>query len=122
MTEHPIVDFLLARIAEDEADAHHVSRWATFIAGDGGLSGGYTSMEGRVLAECQAKRAIIEHEFDNIAEDDAEYGDGCTVEELRAGACRDPRVSKLAAGGDPILRDLALLYADHPDYRQEWKP
>ncbi len=47
----------------------------------------------RVLAECRAKRALVE-------------GVG--------------GVDPLAY--DLVLRSLALPYADHPDYREEWRP
>jgi len=57
---------------------------------DGG--GGFFGA-GRVLGECAAKRAIIETQS----------------------------VPKIVAVPNPfILRALATVYADHPDYRQEW--
>lgn len=64
-----LADFLLARIAEDET---------------------------RALAECEAKRRIVE------------------------------RVSEVKWTGSYAVRDvvlelLALSYADHPDYRDKWK-
>jgi hypothetical protein len=48
----------------------------------------------RVLAECEAKRRIV-----------AEAGSWF------------PR-----GNGQAVLRLLALSYANHPDYREEWKP
>jgi hypothetical protein len=50
----------------------------------------------RVLAECEAKRRIVDSE-------------GSPYVEGHVPATR-------------TLRFLALPYADHPDYRQEWKP
>lgn len=94
-----LTEFLLARIAEDEAVARsaseaeittvsheHIARWNP----------------PRVLAECEAKRRIIQ-----IAEQ------GC---ECQASA---------TAVGNPFwdiatLHALAMPYADHPDYQQEW--
>lgn len=52
----------------------------------------------RVLAECEAKRRIVE----------------------RCSAVDYAMPSHHLAHG--ILADLALPYADHPDYRPEWKP
>lgn len=55
----------------------------------------------RVLAECEAKRRIVERyentTFDHWAEPDREYEHW-------------------------ILPLLAVPYADHPDYQQEWRP
>ena len=50
----------------------------------------------RIDAECAAKCRIVELHRDC---DDVAYGDDSTCPELRA---------------------LATVYADHPDYRQEW--
>jgi len=95
-----IVEFLLARIDEDEADADaededygdtsllptldsdHQARWET----------------DRVRAECAAKRAIVEH-FD-----DPDY-DNYPLHEAR-------RVT---------LGNLAAVYADHPAYDPAWR-
>jgi hypothetical protein len=53
----------------------------------------------RSLADCEAKRRIVRmHQPPTICGWD----------------CRDGRC--------PTLRALALPYADHPDYREEWKP
>lgn len=90
-------DFLLARIAEDEAEAQK----GALRAGVG------TGPRYRIVAECGARRRIVE------------LHDGVLKREL---AARD--ASALGADlmhGD-VLRLLALPYADHPDYRQEWRP
>lgn len=54
----------------------------------------------RVIAECAAKRRIIEH----VAEIEFNSGDPWTHEM-----------------GDEILSQLALPYAKHPEYREEWR-
>lgn len=114
-----IADFLLARITEDEAKArevlasqrHDVARAPGDWPRDfdplkdfylGGADGpiGYTVLMagvGRVLAECEAKRRIV---------DVARYAD-----EGSAGW-----------GFRRILGDLAAVYADHPDYNPDWRP
>lgn len=62
----------------------------------------------RVLAECEAKRRIVD-----LAED-------------RARVSEEDDHSPLLAGQDLALRAvllfLALPYDTHPDYREEWKP
>jgi hypothetical protein len=57
----------------------------------------------RVLAECDAKRRIVEDLQDELANQ------------------HDPEPTTLQLA-DRTLRALALPYADHPDYREEWKP
>lgn len=61
----------------------------------------------RVLAECEAKRRIVER-----------------FARLEGRAAKFPN---LVNGGEvAVMRltvtDLALPYADHPDYRDEWRP
>lgn len=72
-----IIEFLEARIAEDEKVALPGSQW---------------------LAECAGKRAIIK-----LNAGASVLGDWKTV--------RPEAV---------MIRALAALYKDHPDYRQEW--
>lgn len=93
-----LTDFLLARIAEDEAAA---------VCGHGPgcpnqdfeFSPGLTDCNqlnlgpNRWRAECEAKRRIVER-------------------------CR----ASNGYWGYDVERFLALPYADHPDYREEWKP
>jgi hypothetical protein len=123
-----LTDFLLARIAEDEEVARRVGEsWFRYfgqvyvIEGAGEGHPAWQAHRGddrcqvrteadgdhiarhdpaRVLAECEAKRRI--------------------VEELRS-----ITMGKWKAGepwADRMLGILALPYADHPDYREEWKP
>jgi hypothetical protein len=114
-------EFLLARIAEDEwvarmawADSGWLAeglrvtsprdvvakvadeRTARFIA---------ANSPAHILAECEAKRRIVEIATAQI------------------------RLGREARGWDnwedmagQTLRALALPFADHPDYRDEWKP
>lgn len=105
-----LTEFLVARIAEDEMAARcwsaaynnpgshpgyhfevlrrHRSEWPTL----------WRSLDeftpARVLAECEAKRQIVEW----------------LSSELFRTAHKD------------MLMVLAAVYADHPDYRDEWKP
>lgn len=125
VTTQTLADFLLARIAEDEAAATAAlasrtrprstppGRWIQSTPGACVLDGGPNSVArsatagviahiarhdpARVLAECEAKRRIVGQVERNV---------------------RD------VTGGwlDRILHLLALPYADHPDYRDEWRP
>ena len=95
-----ITEFLLARIAEDEQKARqgdhrdrgHDIDWASMAEGDVLIIG-----TDRVLAECEAKRRIVAL---HTSCDDVSYGDPSTC---------------------PEMRILASVYADHPDFRAEWR-
>lgn len=114
MSEPTITEFLEARIAEDEAAVQrrggsYQHSWHGYdIAGT--YNPGCPDCLGlvgteRVLAECAAKRAIIEL---------ADHALATEVERRDAPA--------LGAGlmhSDVICR-LAAVYKDHPDYREEW--
>jgi len=82
-----LTEFLLARIAEDEA------RVAGFWQGE---DPDFFWGPDRIRSECQVHRRIVERVYE-------EHG-------LRGELL------------DGILHDLAAVYADHPDYRQEWRP
>lgn len=94
MSEATLSEFLLARVTEDEADAMSGWRWKSLPAGE------YERLQARVLSECEAKRRIVE----------------AATWEMKDG-------SRVAYELDEdTLRLLALPYADHPDYRDEWRP
>jgi hypothetical protein len=108
-----LTDFLLARIGEEDAlalAAQHDAQTLRPITDD--LTGSpsedhriahmYLWSPERVLAECAAKRLIVE---DYLAQ----------LNSHRSGW--DARAPK-----DYPLRAIALPYADHPAYRQEWRP
>lgn len=60
----------------------------------------------RVVADCKAKREIVTR--------------ACTCGS-GGGYCDDCGHGR-EGGGCAELADLAMIYADHPDYRQEWAP
>lgn len=105
-----ITEFLLARIAEDEAAAREALSdrpwadriWPPEVHDDGVRNVAVAYSPPRVLAECAAKRAIVAAAEEMTGPPPMAYAD--YVRAVR------------------ILRALATVHADHPDYRQEWKP
>lgn len=114
-----LTDFLLARIAEDEADAEtkHDTAYHDY-------ENCHCNHPARVLAECEAKRRIVGlctaeamrmgDTIESMADDGGwdSIGDDSTFHITRQEYLRHRE----------ILRLLALPSADHPDYREEWKP
>lgn len=93
-----LTEFLLARIAEDEADPD---------CGGVGEYAGCDRWSERRLAECEAKRRIVEDYIDHCATYRAAptpFGEG-------------ERFGLLLA-----LARLVDAHTDHPDYLPEWKP
>lgn len=110
-----LTEFLLARIAEDEAAARGIlpglliRRDREIHPGESHGFGFVWTSPNRVLAECEAKRRIVT-EFTSAV--DWSQDADCPMPDLyrtRAGTVLD------------VLRLLALPYADHRDYRPEWK-
>jgi hypothetical protein len=103
-----LTEFILARIAEDEAQADRV--FLDYGTGD------WDSLKDRVLVECAAKRRIVEVHA------------GTPYFELRYPGyivcvrCGNPDTGEGADVEWPCdtVRAIASVYADHPDYRQEW--
>lgn len=133
-----IVAFLLDRLAEDEHTAwaarfnngrwHRTGRFAeaTSVARDFGPDAvaervgslawddnGHIARHdpARVLADVAAKRRII----DLHAHCPEQAWDGSNI----TGDCRECIDEHYPCG---TLRLLALPFADHPDYREEWRP
>jgi len=108
-----LTEFLTARIAEDEAEARAAARAAGYhwSPDPKPFRDGAPSIDrhqarhdpARVLAECDAKRRIVDGYWEP------------TLNDLDASDENTPV---------PLwtLKALALPYADHPDYQQEWKP
>jgi hypothetical protein len=118
-----LAEFLLARIAEDEAVARAAIMYRSRVFGgdvgevapdfdvrpndDLSVPAVVVGPE-RLLAECEAKRRIVEQyaehaDYDNV-EDSYEHATGRIV------------------GLGEAVRLLAEVYGDHPDYREEWRP
>jgi hypothetical protein len=111
-----LTEFLLARIAEDESVANkypdlggNYDHWELGFSFDRDYS---EPMDiaidpARVLAECEAKRRIID----------------AAVEVARVDLNEpvEPDDQGLRDSGVKILCALAVPYADHPDYLPEWR-
>jgi hypothetical protein len=103
-------EFLTARLDEDEAaalESKNAPAGATrFVDADQWSEPlMWLTGEDRMLREVAAKRAIIPL-ADVAGQFELGFGD-------------EPRALTV---GDQILRALAAIYSDHPDYRQEWAP
>jgi len=101
-----LTEFLLARIAEDETDGPRHPDWCRAVADDQACD---CDGPARILAECEAKRRIVQEYSERDADVDLMLGPNTLRQREWSGL-------RLA------LRYLALPYADHPDYREEWKP
>lgn len=98
-----LTEFLLARLAEDEAEAG----WPSFVSSYGKRTAR------RQLADVEAKRCIVE-----LHKPDA-GGEACST--CADWTDRDHGV----AGVDypcPTLRLLAPIYADHESFDESWRP
>lgn len=113
-----LAEFLLARIADDEAVARDGAeqtypgfepwRLHNQVRHAFGQPSPVIASRARVLAECDAKRRIVEES----TKEAWVIEQGHRTEWTEGGQ---------AARGT-VLRFLALPYADHPDYREEWRP
>lgn len=104
-----IVEFLEARIAEDEADARAADEgrllaWSKndhMVIVDSGFMQTFTPS--RVLREVAAKRAIMaEHGIDQ---------DPC-----------DAHDAMYESVPCDVILNLAAIYSDHPYFDEEWRP
>lgn len=103
-----IDEFLLARVAEDEAGARDVLNRVS--PGTAPLANSVRFYASRVLAECAVKRRIVDlHKA--LGFDDAPGRFYCDHDQRTAGVypCATVRV-------------VAAVYADHRDYDESWRP
>lgn len=100
-----IKDFLLARVAEDETEALKGGSHNDIGVFARDNYGCLLVQPARVLAECAAKRTVIE-----LADDVETIDDALMIETM----------SWKWETSAKILGALAAVYSTHPDYRQEW--
>lgn len=100
MEKTTLADFLLARIAEDEAAAQA----ALALQGSGThWPKSHPLDPSRALAECAAKRAIL-----------------ADRESIDRSAGMDDWYAGRSDANYDALYALASVYRDHPDYQREW--
>lgn len=115
-----LTEFLLARITEDEAVAAgwpERGQWGSHPEGGMWMDTTGRPIHGprvRVLAECEAKRRIID-EFSTVWQERRPTARRGIYEYVQRYGVRSDPLS------EDVLRFMALPYADHPDYLQEWK-
>lgn len=108
-----LAEFLLARVAEDEAEAHAGAEDDKFDCSDrASVPRGAWSQE-RVLAECAALRWVAEDWLNGARRLD---------DRGRPAHLFDPALSMLLKSHEGWLRVLAAPHASHPDYDEEWAP
>lgn len=136
-----LLEFLEARLAEEERDAIGAradthGHWGpdgpptdriVLYDKSGRLeSGGVTGFQARhiarfdpvrVLAEVEAKRRIIELLLGYEGGIDGEFGCCHKADQIAAGECPETSVDEIEG-----LQVLAAAYARHADYRPEWAP
>jgi hypothetical protein len=134
-----LAEFLLARIADDEAEARAATpgpwetrlywftssgqSWASVpdviheeIAAEDGIHIARWD-PARVLAECDAKRRIVDEHRPSKLPWPSSMEAGCRTCGTAQGWDDRARQANCIT-----LRALALPYADHEEYRPEWKP
>lgn len=111
-----LLPFLRARLDEDEHAAERGGSHNTGLyANDNSIyaNDNYGCLlvdPSHVLREIEAKRALIELAADATGLDIQVDG------EFSVGPRTEPYI------GDEMLRTMAAVYSDHPDYQQEWQP
>ena len=110
-----LTEFLLARIAEDvegatPGEGWNVSGWDHDVPVQFWDYGEVHVGHKRFLAECEAKRRIMAFaiEFRRAADEEAD-----PVRKLLGEA--------MAESAEDALVSIAMVYADHPDFREEWR-
>jgi hypothetical protein len=119
-----LIAFLRARLDDDEMDvdmmvATSSDRWLAEVAAK------------RAVVECHRPQlTIVEWPHDQTGKGEALTCPSCRPAEPtewhppqgQAGVLPDGFVASYVLAPCPTLRHLAAVYADHPDYRAEWRP
>lgn len=108
-----IVEFLEARIAEDEARADAIHSLATERYGGVPVYRNVSGSPARILREVAAKRELLELHYDgNPGPGDVHY----------CGTCHDYYMHQAEDWPCETVRVLASAFSDHPDFDEEWRP
>ena len=118
-----LTDFLLARIADDEQEIHRLR--ATVAEDDAWREDDPFPEAGKVdrpLAECEAKRRIIELHLNNesrvVAYRSPRWADAMTDDDRMDWRKAEAR----CAATESAVRLLTQVYSDHPDFDPVWTP
>lgn len=106
-----MMEFLKARLREDEAAAHALKKTKDVEA-----------LRDRILADVAAKRRLmrwVEKPRDKTAELTT---DGTTWKDKAVNAAVDMVTDLWVSRRDQVIRELVAAYEGHPDFRPEWKP
>jgi len=136
-----LTDFLLARIAEDEAAASAVKDigadeysidvmrrspdlhpFVTYEIDNDRTQLAQHFDPARVLADCDAKRLIVAIHRAYAPIGDPVYSPDWLSDDWCIGCCYNSEVERVTEHIDecPILRALAMPFTTHPDFRPEW--
>lgn len=119
-TRAALTDFVLERIAEDEADANELARqhdrWIREQRRNGadGSQGSIVASlidPARVLAECSVKRRIV-----------GMFQVARVIQECKSYPGEESAVRLMVDALEGVVRVHATAYADHPDYQTNWRP
>lgn len=127
-----LTEFLLSRIAEDEAAARAGDRAdvefpSSYVDAFGARDRDDDLGEfvrrftpARVLAECEAKRRIVAEHREETVQQWVHDPEGPDYQETEHSCV----ICGWFPGGSACntLRILAAVYADHPDYDEAWRP
>jgi hypothetical protein len=102
-----LVEFLRARLDEDE-EYGPCDGWEEYLACD--------RFSRQRAKDIEAKRRIIERYVGIQGYAARDYDSESTDEEARV------RRGGYLHALEVVLEAIAAIYADHPDYQQEWKP
>lgn len=131
MTAVDLADFLLARITDDENTARGATSgpWRWF-PGRAGLPAFLEStgarnthwVEGQSFEAPTVVLGSNQNSMLRVRGRDAEHIAAWHPTRVLAECAAKRRLVEASAGNEKVLRILAEAYADHPDYRDEWRP
>jgi hypothetical protein len=123
-----ITEFLLARIAEDK-DRASLVLIAEVDQSSGVPEIRHRAIQERVLAECEAKRQIVEQsaQAERLVMANAEAYSAA----MRSTPLDQEKIAALKTHGWELagrrdglrfaIGEIASAYSDHPDFRDEWR-
>ncbi|MFE4918984.1 DUF6221 family protein [Streptomyces sp. NPDC056661] len=101
------VEFLVARLREDEKAARALKP---------GKSADVAQLQARVLADVETKRRLLSWMYEP-QEKVGDWGDS-----FWGGVVGRTITSQWMGFRQPVIEELVLSYADHPDFRPQWLP